>query len=115
MDTLNIMGKKKKKTVETFSFEDFENGLACRTAVLTIDRPFDRQKCGEELYLLSEKLCPDMEVFVRQKTLGMILEKWSEKAVNLLDDRDLLSKEIRSAEQCYIRHKEGLITSDYAT
>tara|TARA_B100001093_G_scaffold229702_1_gene220229 strand:+ start:217 stop:525 length:309 start_codon:yes stop_codon:yes gene_type:complete len=100
------MGKKKKKTVETFSFEEFENGLACRTELLTIDRPFDRQECGEELYRLSEKLYPEMDVFIRQKTLGMILEKWNENAVDLIKDRDLLSKEIMFAEQCYIRHKE---------
>ncbi len=98
------MGKKKKKTVETFSFEDFENGLACKTSLLTIERPFNRQQCGEELYRLSEALFPDMDVFTRQKTIGMILEKWEKESSRLLDDRDLFSKESIAAEQCYVQH-----------
>ena len=108
----NKMGKKKKKTVETFSFEDFENGLACKTSLPTIDRPidsFDRQKCGESLYRLSENLFPEMDVSTRQKTVGMILEKWGNESTGLLNNRDLLSKEILDAEECYSKHKEYTI------
>ena len=98
------MGKKKKKTVETFTFEDFENGLACKTAALMIERPFDRQQCGEDMYMISEELHPAMEQSIRQKTIGMILEKWGKDSSSLVTDRKVLSQEILAAEKCYLEY-----------
>ena len=102
------MGKKKKKHTEVFSFEDFENGLVCKTSMLTIDQPFVRQECGEKLYKLSEEIYPQMDVLTRQKTIGMILEKWEQKSLDLIDNRDLFSNEITKAEQCFICHRDKM-------